>query len=89
MKHLHPATRVLLAVALVAMASAWFLPVWEIQLWAPQYPEGLNMKIWLDRLSGDFDIINGLNHYIGMKTLHAPFFVFTLRNRPFSFRGLR
>jgi copper chaperone NosL len=74
MKRLHAATRILLIAALLAMASAWFLPAWEIQLWAPQYPEGLNMKIWLDRLSGDFDIINGLNHYIGMKQIKAEMF---------------
>lgn len=74
MKRLHPVTRIILTLALLAMASAWFLPAWEIQLWAPQYPEGLNMKIWLDRLSGDFDIINGLNHYIGMKQIKAEMF---------------
>lgn len=74
MKRLHPATRILLTATLLAMASAWFLPAWEIQLWAPQYPEGLNMKIWLDHLSGDFDIINGLNHYIGMKQIKAEMF---------------
>jgi copper chaperone NosL len=74
MNRLHPATRILLALALCVMASAWFLPAWEIQLWAPQYPEGLNMKIWLDKLGGDFEIINGLNHYIGMKQIKAEMF---------------
>lgn len=67
MTPLHSITRILLALAVLSMASGYFLPLWEIQLWAPQYPEGLNMKIWLDHLSGDFDIINGLNHYIGMR----------------------
>lgn len=38
---------------------------------APQYPEGLRMLIHANKLSGDVSIINGLNHYIGMKTLHA------------------
>ena len=56
------------------MLAAYRLPMWEIQLWAPQYPEGLNMKIWLDHLSGDFDIINGLNHYIGMKLIKEEMF---------------
>ena len=34
-----------------------------------QYPEGLLlcMLIWKDHLSGDVQVINGLNHYIGMK----------------------
>jgi copper chaperone NosL len=38
---------------------------------APQYPEGLRLLIYADKLAGNVDIINGLNHYIGMKTLHA------------------
>lgn len=74
MKSLTPATRILLAIATLAMAAGFFLPMWEIQLYAPQYPEGLNMKIWLDHLSGDFDIINGLNHYIGMKHIKQEMF---------------
>ena len=35
-----------------------------------QYPEGLEMKIWLYKITGDVDKINGLNHYIGMKLIH-------------------
>lgn len=46
-----------------------FVPVWAIYLQAPQYPEGLSMYIHADKLSGEFDIINGLNHYIGMKEI--------------------
>ena len=40
----------------------------------PQYPEGLVMKIWLKNLTGDVDIINGLNHYIGMKKINVIMF---------------
>lgn len=32
------------------------------------------MKIWLDHLSGDVEIINGLNHYIGMKHIKPEMF---------------
>lgn len=71
---LHPATRIVLLTAVLSMAGAGFLPLWEIQLWAPQYPEGLNMKIWIDHLSGAFEIINGLNHYIGMATINEEMF---------------
>ncbi|RPJ32523.1 MAG: hypothetical protein EHM17_13045 [Verrucomicrobiaceae bacterium] len=74
MKKLHVITRILLAVAALSMLGAYKLPMWEIHLWAPQYPEGLNMKIWLDHLSGDFDIINGLNHYIGMALIKEEMF---------------
>lgn len=51
-----------------------FVPVWRIDLWAPQYPEGLTMKIWLSKLSGQVEIINGLNHYIGMAHIKEEMF---------------
>jgi len=52
-----------------------FVPLWQIQLAAPQYPEGLVLKMYPNKLAGNVDIINGLNHYIGMKTLHANNFI--------------
>jgi copper chaperone NosL len=74
MKSLNPIPRILLAVASLSMIATYFMPLWQIQLWAPQYPEGLNMKIWHNKLSGAFDIINGLNHYIGMRMIKAEMF---------------
>lgn len=50
-------------------------PMWQIQLEAPQYPEGLVLKLHAHKIGGDWEIINGLNHYIGMKTLHTENFV--------------
>ncbi len=52
------------------MMVAFFVPFWKIILEAPQYPEGLVMKIWLHKITGDVEQINGLNHYIGMKLIH-------------------
>lgn len=53
----------------LALVSLYFLPLWRIELEAPQYPEGLGFSIWVDRMSGDLRSINGLNHYIGMKAI--------------------
>ncbi|HET6990908.1 MAG TPA: hypothetical protein VFJ43_06265, partial [Bacteroidia bacterium] len=75
MKKLSVLTRILTVVAALSMITAIYLPIWRIDLAAPQYPEGLYMNIWADKLGGNIDIINGLNHYIGMKTLHANEFV--------------
>jgi copper chaperone NosL len=50
-------------------------PIWKIDFTAPQYPEGLVLKIHANKLAGDVDIINGLNHYIGMKHLNAEEFI--------------
>lgn len=74
MKTLSLPSRVIIAIASLSMIGAYFLPVWFIYLMAPQYPEGLTMNIWLHKLSGQVDIINGLNHYIGMKPIKAEMF---------------
>jgi copper chaperone NosL len=57
------------------MLLVLLFPIWKIDFTAPQYPEGLGLKIHASKLSGDVDIINGLNHYIGMKHLHAEDFI--------------
>jgi len=55
---------------ILCIAMLWFFPMWRIDLFASQYPEGIYMQIWINDISGDVDIINGLNHYIGMKAIH-------------------
>ncbi|WP_374400136.1 hypothetical protein [Flavobacterium sp.] len=52
-----------------------FVPMWQIDLDAPQYPEGLVLKLHANKIGGDVEIINGLNHYIGMATLHTENFI--------------
>ena len=74
MNRLSVASRVIIALTSLTIVVACFVPVWRIDLFAPQYPEGLVMKIWLNKLSGDVDIINGLNHYIGMKKISVEMF---------------
>ncbi len=56
------------AAALILLVSI-FLPYWELTLMAPQYPEGLKMETYVNHVSGDVDEIDGLNHYIGMRSL--------------------
>jgi len=69
------------------MLGAYFFPLWHILLDAPQYPEGLEMKIWLKGLSGNIDQINGLNHYIGMKFIRNEDFK-EFKFIPYIFGGL-
>ncbi|GAB4447537.1 MAG: hypothetical protein OHK0036_01900 [Bacteroidia bacterium] len=49
------------------------MPIWEVYLEAPQYPEPIGMYIYIDKIEGigenDLDNINLLNHYIGMKKI--------------------
>lgn len=69
------ATRTILIVSAIMLGISIFVPIWRIELEAPQYPEGLALLIYSNKLGGDVDIINGLNHYIGMQTLHAENFI--------------
>lgn len=62
-------SRILLLIISLTLISVYFLPVWDISLEAPQYPEGLGFQIWLGKMSGDLNTVNGLNHYIGMKKI--------------------
>jgi len=62
-------SKILIIAAAISLVSGFFFPLWDISLEAPQYPEGLGMKIWVNKISGDLQTINGLNHYIGMKTI--------------------
>ncbi len=61
---------ILLIVSALFFGSLFF-PMWRIELEAPQYPEGLVLQLHANKIGGDVDVINGLNHYIGMKTLHT------------------
>lgn len=66
-------SRIMVAVAALILILTFFFPLWTIDLNAPQYPEGLGIRIWIDQISGmkpnDLQSINGLNHYIGMKVI--------------------
>jgi copper chaperone NosL len=73
--HLKKLTRILVAFCGLALIIVLLVPMWRIDLFAPQYPEGLKLLIYPHHLGGNVDIINGLNHYIGMKTLHAGDFI--------------
>ncbi len=71
--------RLLLVLCSGMLFAVLFFPMWQIQLSAPQYPEGLVLLIYANKLAGNVAIINGLNHYIGMKSLHtADFMEFTI-----------
>lgn len=58
-----------LLTAAALMIGSLFLPWWSMKFFAPQYPEGLDIIVYPNKLAGNIDIVNGLNHYIGM----APF----------------
>jgi hypothetical protein len=61
---------IILWLARFALLVSIFLPYWRMKLEAPQYPDGLFVEAFLNRLTGDVKEIDGLNHYIGMRPLN-------------------
>lgn len=62
--------------AILLLVSIAF-PYWGLVLEAPQYPGGLEMRVFVNYMTGDEDPlldevheIDGLNHYIGMQSLY-------------------
>lgn len=80
-------SRAALAALALALGACFALPLWRVALIAPQYPEGLGFDIWVNRMSGDLQSINGLNHYIGMKTIE-PDSIPELAIMPWALAGL-
>jgi copper chaperone NosL len=84
-------SRILVALASVIAVAAFLVPLWNIYLQAPQYPEGLGMRVWINQITGikpnDLDNINNLNHYIGMKRIE-PESIPELRLMPFALGAL-
>jgi copper chaperone NosL len=66
-------SKIIVIVASLILILSFFFPIWYIDLEAPQYPEGIGLEIWLNKIAGqkphDLNNINGLNHYIGMKEI--------------------
>ena len=64
---------IIMVIGSLLLLGLFKFPLWNIMLGAPQYPEPLGMNIHLNGIQGveEFDLqnIDGLNHYIGMKTI--------------------
>ena len=63
--------RLLLALAAVCLLALFVFPLWQITLLAPQYPDGVSLHIWINKIGGEtpgtLQNVNILNHYVGMK----------------------
>jgi hypothetical protein len=66
--------RFLLLLAFLCLVPTYVTPLYNMTMFAPQYPHGLRLDIYSYKLQGgnagqDVKEINILNHYIGMKDL--------------------
>lgn len=55
--------------ATALLLDAARLPIWRAKFSAPQYPEGLGISAYGNRVAGDIGEIRELSHYIGMPPL--------------------
>ncbi|ELR70763.1 hypothetical protein C900_03371 [Fulvivirga imtechensis AK7] len=64
-------SKVLMLVGSLLLLLLFVTPLWRITLEAPQYPGGITMYIWINKITGDtpytLQNINILNHYVGMQ----------------------
>jgi len=68
---------VLWVIAAILILASITVPYWNMTLSAPQYPGGLQMRVFINEMTGDADPaldevreIDELNHYIGMASLY-------------------
>lgn len=59
----------LFVIAALLLFISIFFSYWSLKLHAPQYPDGLIAKLYINKVTGDVNEIDSLNHYIGMKPL--------------------
>lgn len=70
--------RAMMGAAALLLPATFFAPLWHYNFTVPlypEYPQGLPMTIYIGHLEGRIDLINELNHYIGMRKIDAGDFV--------------
>lgn len=62
-----------MAIGALLLLALFVWPMWKIVLYAPQYPDGVEMDIWINKIGGTspgtLQNVNILNHYVGMKKI--------------------
>ncbi len=65
--------KILFITGSLSLLLVFTAPIWRITLEAPQYPDGVTMYIWVNKIGGEskstLQNINILNHYVGMKEI--------------------
>ena len=66
-------SKIMMIVGTLLLVGLYFLPLWNITLEAPQYPEPIGMNIHITKIADmnphDIKNINLMNHYVGMKEI--------------------
>ncbi|KAA3612965.1 MAG: hypothetical protein D8M58_11685 [Calditrichaeota bacterium] len=66
-------SKILMIIGSLLLLTLFVLPLWNITLDAPQYPDSLGIDIYITKMQGahegDIQNINIMNHYVGMEKL--------------------
>ncbi|MBR9998121.1 MAG: hypothetical protein KFF73_04080 [Cyclobacteriaceae bacterium] len=66
--------RIIFITGSLSLLLVFTAPIWRITLEAPQYPDGVTLYIWINKLDGKtrgtLQNINILNHYVGMQEIN-------------------
>lgn len=66
-------SRIIMMVGAFLLLSLFVFPIWNITIDAPQYPDGIGMDIWINKIvdanPNDIQNINLMNHYVGMENI--------------------
>ncbi|WP_457615452.1 hypothetical protein [Lutibacter sp.] len=66
-------SKILMIVGSLLLLGLFVLPLWNITLEAPQYPDPIGMDIYITKIvdakPNDIKNINLMNHYVGMKEI--------------------
>jgi hypothetical protein len=83
--------RIIFITSALTLLLVFASPIWKITLEAPQYPDGVTLYIWINKLSGEtkgtLQNINILNHYVGMNKIE-PESIPELKYFPFIIIGM-
>ncbi len=58
--------KALFGFAALLLGVSILFPYWQLELVAPQFPDGLNVNAFVNRLEGDVQELESLNHYVGI-----------------------
>lgn len=66
-------SKLYMIIGALLLGSLFFLPMWNITLEAPQYPDSIGMNIFINKFEdanpNDIKNINIMNHYVGMQDI--------------------
>ncbi|MBV6509464.1 MAG: hypothetical protein JJLCMIEE_02555 [Acidimicrobiales bacterium] len=63
--------KLLFTVAALVLGISILFPYWQLKLEAPQFPDGLDVNAYVNRLEGDVQELEGLNHYVGIPSFDS------------------